>query len=76
MSNEFKVKMGAEAYEKLNELLKRQVNVMNVRGDKEVHKQAIRLMLKWIGSVYDMTIKPSKIEPDFDLDSLYKIREN
>jgi hypothetical protein len=74
MSEEFKEKIGAEAYIKLQELLKREANIMNLgKIDAQVKIEAIRMLQAWIGSIYDLTIKPEQYDPDMDLDNLFKI---
>lgn len=67
--------MGAEALKKLNELLVREFNILNVT-DIEVQRKAINLLLQWIGSIYEMTIKPEEITPDVDFNKLFKVKNN
>jgi len=76
MKNLFKEKIGEVAYEKLNELLKREANLMYIKGDYELRKAAIELLLTWLGTVYEIDYSPKKIVPELDLDKLFKTRES
>ena len=78
MNEEFKILMGEEALKKLNELLKRECNLLTCGNEieYEVRKKAVILLLNWIGSVYELTVKKDEVEPDVDFNKLFKVKNN
>jgi hypothetical protein len=79
MPKRFKEEMGELAYQQLNELLKRETNIRNFKNELDfaVQKEAIDLLLQWIGSIYDLTKehKPTN-DNDIDLNRLYIDNDN
>jgi hypothetical protein len=74
MPKPFKEEMGELAYQQLNELLKRETNIRNFTNelDFSVQKEAIDLLLQWIGSIYDLTKEHQPtMDNDIDLNKLY-----
>jgi len=76
MLSPLKQKLGIEGLAKLNELIKHECDIRHITTNFEVHKKALDMLLKWIGSVYDIDAKQIKEEePDIDLNKLYKDKE-
>jgi hypothetical protein len=71
---EFKEKIGEEAFDKLQTLIKREANILNITDDFEVRKKAIELLLAWLGSIYDVKKTIELYEPELDFDKLFKDR--
>jgi DNA-binding transcriptional regulator GbsR (MarR family) len=76
MQTPLKQKLGVEGLEKLNELIRHESDIRHISTNFEVHKKALEMLLKWIGSVYEIDAKQIKAEePDIDLNKLYKDKE-
>lgn len=76
MLSPLKQKLGVEGLEKLNELIRHESDIRHIATNFEVHKKALEMLLKWIGSIYDIDAKQMKAEePDVDLNKLYKDKD-
>lgn len=74
--NPLKEHLGEVAHGKLRELLIRESNLLKLADDIDfkTHKQAIKLFLSWVGSIYDLDKKSIDIDPDADIDNLFPFK--